>query len=569
MRHRQRTDQRGRWASVIASFFIVAACAGQTATPVPATPAPVTAAPVTAAPATAAPATAAPATAAPATAAPITAAPITAAPVTAAPATPVPTTAASAASVPQELTVAGPTALVDLDPQGPNAVEDPTTMVAGHIFDTVVAHHGTGYQPALATAWSNTDPLTWSFTIRSGVTFTDGESLTAADIKASIERIVRINGPLAPLWSALDTVEAPNATTLVVKTKTPFGGMLTNMSLLYVVPSAHADDANFFQHPVGSGPFKVDTFSPGDRLVLVANPNYWGGAPKLTKLTFLEIPDVSSRVTALTTGEIDLTWGLPPDQLAAIQANSAMHLVTTPSYAHYFHWFNSSKPPFDQLAVRQAMWHALDLNSIITNLFPGYGSLAQDAIQPPIFGFSPQQPYTFDPNLARQMLTTAGFPNGFTTSMQWSSTCCSQISELAQAMISQWADVGVTVQPQEKEQAKWVSDLLALNWDMNVSYNVTLTGDANFTLGRLYTCAAKRTGYCNPALDSLITQAQSTIDDTARAALWAQVGKYIWDNALGIFIMDVNANYAYRTNVQGFDPNPTGNPNFYSVSISN
>ena len=104
---------------------------------------------------------------------------------------------------------------------------------------------------------------------------------------------------------------------------------------------------------------------------------------------------------------------------------------------------------------------------------------------------------------------------------------------------------------------------------LNVAYNVTLTGDANFTIGRLYTCAANRTGYCSAELDRVIQEAQSTLNDAERAQLWGQAAKLIWENAVGVTIMDVTANYAYRTRVQGFEPSPTGNPNFYSVSVSN
>jgi peptide/nickel transport system substrate-binding protein len=466
------------------------------------------------------------------------------------------------------LTVAGPVPIVDLDVHGPNAVEDPTTIAANHIFDTVVKHEGDGYVPALATEWSATDDLTWSFTIRSDATFSDGSPVTAGDIKASIERVVALEGPLAPLWSSLASVEAPDDTTLVITTATPFGGMLTNLSLLYVTPASLTGEDGFFLAPIGSGPFTVASFEPGERLTLAARPDHWGGAPSIDELVFREIPEVSSRVTALTTGEIDFTWGLPPDQVPQLEGQDGITVTTAPSLAHYFQWFNSSRPPFDDPKVRQAMWHAVDLQVIVDALFPGMGALAQAPIQPPVFGFAANTPYAYDPELARQLLTEAGYPDGFTTSMQWSATCCVNIRELAQVLIDQWSDIGVTVEPQEKEQAQWVEDLLALNWDMNVGYNVTLTGDANFTIGRLYTCAANRTGYCSEELDGLIAQAQATIDDAERAALWAQAGTLIWEQALGITIMDVNQNYAYGSRVSGFTPNDTGNPVFTTVTLA-
>jgi peptide/nickel transport system substrate-binding protein len=191
---------------------------------------------------------------------------------------PAPTTAptqATPAPAAQKITVAGPTALVDLDPQGPNAVEDPTTMVAGHIFDTVVEHKADAYVPALATEWTNPDDKSWSFKIRSDVKFTDGTPLTSADIKASIERVIRLDGPLAPLWASLASIDASDPATLVVKTTAPFGGMLTNMSLMYIVPAARADEKDFFLNPIGSGPFVVKSFNPGENLVLAKNATYW------------------------------------------------------------------------------------------------------------------------------------------------------------------------------------------------------------------------------------------------------------------------------------------------------
>lgn len=467
----------------------------------------------------------------------------------------------------QVLTVAGPVALVDLDPHGPNAVEDPTTQVAQHIFDTVVKHVGDGYEPSLATEWSTPDDTTWQFTIRTDVKFTDGTPLTAADVKASIDRIKALEGPLAPLWGAVSTVEAPDDATLVLTTDGPFGGMLTNMSLLFVTPAAASDTEGFFLAPIGSGPFKVASFDPGERLVLEKNADYWGGAPALDRLIITEIPEVSGRITALTTGEIDFTWGLPADQLPVIESTDGLTLVTAPSYAMYYQWFNSTHKPFDDPRVRQAMWHALDLSTIVSSLFPGVGTVSQSSIQPGVFGFLAQQPYAYDPELAKQLLADAGYPDGFTTSIQFASTCCAGIRDLAQAMISQWSEIGVTVEPLEKEQAQWVEDLLALNWDMNVAYNVTTTGDANFTVGRLYTCAANRTGYCSEDLDAAITAAQQSLDDTERAQHWGEAQTIIWNEAVGVSIMGVNGTYAMSDKVQGFVPPASGIPNFSAVSI--
>jgi peptide/nickel transport system substrate-binding protein len=479
----------------------------------------------------------------------------------------------AAAQSGQDLTVAGPVALIDLDPHGPNAMEDPTQQLDKHLFDAVVRREGGEIVPHLASEWSNPDPLTWTFTIRPDATFTNGQPVTAGDVKASLERVVRLEGPIAPLWAALDTVEAPDDQTLVVTTTTPLGDMLNNMSLLYVVPADLADTPDFFLNPIGSGPFKLRSYTPGQSIVVEKNADYWGGAPTLDSITFLEIPEVSSRVTALTTGEIDVTWGLPPDQLSALESNADLTVELDPSLAFYYQWFNSSREPFTDPRVRQALWHALDLQTINDALFGENASVAQAPLTAETFGFAAQPPYEYDPDKARELLAEAGYPDGFDTTIQYSTTCCAQIDQIVQAMISDWAEVGVNVTPLPKEQAQWVEDLLALDWDMNVAINETITGGANFTIGRLYTCTAGpsgigRMGYCNEDLDATIAAAQQELDRDAQAALWADAISTIWNDAVGISLFDVNANYAYGPGVEGFVAPEYSFPFFYGVSLS-
>ena len=171
-------------------------------------------------------------------------------------------------------------------------MEDPTQQMSRHLYDAVVRRDKGEIIPGLAAEWTNTDPLTWTFTIRSDAMFTNGDPVTAADVKASLERIRKLDGPIAPLFGPVDTIEAPDATTLVVRTKTPLGDMLNNMSLTYVVPASLADTPDFFLNPVGSGPFKVRTFTSGQSIVIEKNAEYWGGPPTLDSITFQEIPDV-------------------------------------------------------------------------------------------------------------------------------------------------------------------------------------------------------------------------------------------------------------------------------------
>jgi peptide/nickel transport system substrate-binding protein len=469
-----------------------------------------------------------------------------------------------------ELTVATPEKLVALDPQGAHSVDRATHTCTRHIFDALVNRDpaSSAIVPALATEWQTPDPSTWVFTLRKGVRFHDGTEFTSADVKASLERILDQKGPVAPLFAAVDAVETPDPSTVRINTKTPVGTLLSSLTLVRIAPAARLSDEGFFNSPVGTGPFKVVAWRPDAELRLEANPDYWDSPPGVKALTFRDIREVAARVTAIETGEIDLTWGLPPDQLPSLRQNADLRIDQTRTYAYYFVWFNSSREPFTDKRVRQALWHALDVDTIAKDLFQGVGERATAPIPSTVFGHAPQTPYTYDPDLARRLLADAGHPNGFEAGMIWNPGGGPQDRELAQALLSYWSKVGVRVRSLEMERALWLQDLLALNWDMDFQTNSVTTGDADFTLRRLYHSSAKRNGFANPELDTLLDQAAATLDQQKRQELYAQANKLIWDDAVGIFPLELLENWVYRKHVSGFVAAVDHMPSLTSARVS-
>jgi peptide/nickel transport system substrate-binding protein len=492
------------------------------------------------------------------------------------PAAPVapPTTAPGAAAKPAartpagELKVALRAKLNVLDPHGANSVDEVVHTAARHIFDTLVLRDAASgaIQPSLATTWQNPDPTTWVFTLRKDVKYHDGSDLTAADVKASIERVINLKGPAAPLWTAVESVEAPDPGTVRIKTKTPVGTLLANAVLLPIGPASKINVEGFWSKPIGSGPFKVASWTPDADLRLEANTDYWGGPPGLNTLVLRFIPEVAGRVTALETGEIDFAHQIPPDQLGALRRNQDLNIDTPPSYTYYFVWFNSSRPPFTDKKVRQAMVHALDIDGIVRDLLQGAAKRAIAPIPESIFGYAPQQPYAYDVAKAQQLLAEAGHPNGFETSVIWNPGSGPQDREIMQAMVSNWNAAGVRVRSLEQERAVWLDNLIKLNWDMDFQTNSVTTGDADFTLGRLYKSEAKRNGYANPDLDKILDEASASVDQNKRKELYAQANKIIWEDAVGIFPFDLLATFVYRKNVQGFTPTPSPILNFFNVT---
>jgi peptide/nickel transport system substrate-binding protein len=300
--------------------------------------------------------------------------------------------------------------------------------------------------------------------------------------------------------------------------------------------------------------------------VLDAYADYWGDAPGVQTLRFRDIPELSARVTALTTGEIDFTYQLPPDQLASLEGNADLSITSKPSYRYYFIWLNAQTEAFGDVRVRQAMIHALDIPTIKDALMQDTAELMDSPIPSTVFGYAPQTPYAYDPEKAKQLLAEAGYENGFETDMIWAPGSSPQDREIAQAMLSYWNAVGITVNDRQSERAQWLEALLALDWDMDFQTNGVITGDADFVLRRLYHSTANRTGYANPDLDKILDDAAASVDQEERKELYAQACKLIWDEAVGIYPFTLVQAFIARSNVQGFVPTASF-PVFTNVSV--
>lgn len=459
--------------------------------------------------------------------------------------------------------------ITDLDPLSPTtAVDEPALMARRLIFDTLVHRQGDDdFTPALATSWKRPDPQTWVFTLRDDVKFHDGTKLTARDVVASINRAMTETTNLSALWTSVTSAEATDDTTVTVKTDGPLGTMLVNLTLLFIPPGNKLGNAEFFRKPVGSGPYTVASFTPSSKLSLVKADSYWGTEAKNSAVTLPYIPETSTAITSLLTSDIDAYWPVPPDQVPDVTGKDGVTVERLPSYVYFFNWFNCSRKPFTDARVRRAMWHAVDVDSIVKNLYGESAQVMKAPIPSTVFGSAPQQPYAYDPGMAKQLLSEAGVADGFTTSLMWFASSGPLVSELAQALISGWSKVGVKVDAQQIEKATWLTRLNKLDWDMDLQTNTVTTGDADFTLGRLYTSKANRMGYKNTALDAVLRKAGASSDQAERKALYAQACKTIWDDAVGIFPATLTTAYGLRTSLRGFTPVPSNQPDLSQVTV--
>ena len=464
----------------------------------------------------------------------------------------------------QELVVGVQFPIEGLDPHGALSQDGGTGLAAESIYSNLIKTTGAGeFEGELAESWeANEDASEWTFTLRDDIVFSDETPVTSEDVVASFERVLALAGPLAGNFKDY-TVAAPDERTVVFTPPASDAALLGKLVNFSVTP-AGVDESSFAE-PIGSGPFMVEEFVPGSSLQLVPNPNYWGEVPTLESLELRTIPELAARITALQTGEIQAAWGMPDDQVTMLREDSELVVETEPTAAVLTMWMNSSTPALADAEVRRAIWQAVDFETIVASLFPETGTIADSPVAPNVLGYAPQELVEFDPDAAKAALDEAGFDYSTVLRFQYSQP---QFAEVTKAVASDLAEIGVQVEVLEKEQAVFLEDLLALNWDINIQQIGSAGFDAATNLGRLYTCAANRMGYCNPELDELLAEAGSISDVEEREALYADAIEIIWGDAVGMFPMFPETAYVWRSDVQGFVPAPDGRVDFSGITIA-
>ena len=212
-----------------------------------------------------------------------------------------------------ELTIVLPRSLVSLDPHGAQSVEEATAVISSHVLDTLLVRDAATGElvPRLATSWQALEPTAWEFKLRDGVTWHDGSPFTSADVKASLERVQTLEGPLAPLWALVNAIETPDDLTVIFRTSEPQGTVPVSASLFFITPAAQSNNEGFFDQPVGIGPYRFESWTRDAELRLEASPDYWGGAPGIQTLIFRDIQallgatdDPVARVATLAGGAL-------------------------------------------------------------------------------------------------------------------------------------------------------------------------------------------------------------------------------------------------------------------------
>lgn len=470
---------------------------------------------------------------------------------------------------PSVLTASLIEAPVSLDPEGAQSVNGGTDEVCGNTLSTLVTRDANGalVKGALTSSWSQPNPDTWRFVLDPHAVWSDGTPVTSADVKASLEETIKEGGPTQPLFAAVTSVATPSPEVVVITTSSPVGAMLANLTLLWIGPAPDVAKASYWNKPLSSGPYMVSSFVPDQSVTLVANPKWWGKAPSVSEVKLVFYANPTDETTAVASGALDYALDLSQTQMQDLHGASGVNVGALPSYYYYIVWFNESRAPFTNVKVRQAMWYALPIAQINQALFGLTGSTAHGIVPGSIPGAANETPYPYDPAKAKQLLAEAGYPHGFTTSITYEPELGPNIAQLLSAYAAYWSKIGVTVNLVQQDSATYITDLLALKWDMTSISTGSLNGTQDYVLGRLFASTAHRMGYSNPTVDKLIAQAEATASLTQQTRLWGQVSNILWTNAIGIYPLWLKDVYAQRSTVKGVILPPNEIPLFSGATV--
>jgi len=435
------------------------------------------------------------------------------------------------------------------------------------IYDTLFVRDWDtmGIKPSLALSYENPDSLTWVIHLRPNVVFSDGTPFNAAAVKFTFERLLdpKVAAPRASLLNMVDKIDVVNDLTVKITTKYPFGpfpAILTHGNSEIVSPTAVAKYGDLMQNPVGTGAFKLEEWIPGDHITLVRNDSYWGDAPKLDRVIFRVIPEGSTRVGLLQTGEIDFSDLIPTPLFAILKDDPDVTAVAPLGTPIRYLSFNFQRDLFQNLKVRQAIAMAINREDIVSAL-DGLASASKSIIGPKVFGYDPTAEvfgYNYNPEEAKTLLADAGYPDGFTTALWYGVT--GDYPTVAQVIQEQLSKIGVKVELKGIDWATFLDatrngeqDMFLLGWT-----NLTADGE-ELIYPNLHSDnigGANRAFYSNPMTDALIMASRVNVDQKVRLAALEAANAALITNGAWIALYDQLNILAYNNSVNNLVVNP-------------
>lgn len=344
-----------------------------------------------------------------------------------------------------------------LDPHKSLASTEAAILLS--LFDTLTTFDDNmELQPLAATSWELLDDTTWQFKIREGITFHNGDPLTASDVKFSIERARQEGSYVYTVFPLVEGVDIVDPLTVNIRNSRP--DPLLPKRLAYfageILPEKYVrevGDEQFNLNPVGSGPVKFVEWVRDDHITLAKNEAYWGKKVDFDQVVFRPIPELAARVAALVNGEVDIVTQLSPDNVEQVEASENAKILKTLYAGLYVLGVNANRPPLDKKEIKQALSLAIDRESILQNLWNGEGVVPNGPIATTDFAYDPDlPPLPYDPDQARSLMDQAGYA-GETIYLENTIGYLPNEQIMSEAIIEMWRDVGFTAELETLEFA--------------------------------------------------------------------------------------------------------------------
>jgi peptide/nickel transport system substrate-binding protein len=433
-----------------------------------------------------------------------------------------------------------------------------------NVFDNLTSRHPDGkLYPGLATEWKLQGQSQWTFKLRQGVKFHNGDPFTSADAKYSIERTYdpAAKTMVATVLTTVDRIEAPDPYTLVIQTKKPDPLLPARLGFYagQIVPKKYLETVGgdtFNAKPVGTGPVRLTSWVKDDRALFDANADYWGGKIDMDRLVVRSIPETAPRIAALLKGEVDIITQLPPDQAERVTGNATTRVAGALYAGLYVLGVNSKRPPLDNPLVKQALSLAIDREAIVKELWKGRGIVPNGPIAKGDNHYDASlPPLAYNPKEARERLKKAGY-KGEEVFIETTVAYVSQDKPMSEAIAAMWRDVGVNAKVEVIEysvraQKNREKSFKGMWW----SDPTSTLGDPDGMMWRLLSPGGPMDYWRDARFDELGNAARFSIDEKFRGEAYREITKIFLENLPWLPVIQPYEDYGLQKYVE-FTPNP-------------
>lgn len=474
---------------------------------------------------------------------------------------------------PVELTYATTSDAAGLSPIDTN--DSVSSNVTIQVYETLFTQDPETMEvkPLLAESYETPDENTWVIKLNEGIKFQDGTPFNAEAVKYTFEQIKDPDraAPRASLLAPIDSIEVKDEYTVVLKTKEPYGPMLAALSHTNaaIVSPAADEEGDINKEPVGTGPFVFDEWVEGDHITLKRNEDYWREPAELEKVTFKVVPETSTAISMLETGDVQFIDALPSDQLSRIESIDSVEVQKSEGTRVSYLGFNMDKAPFNELKFRQAIAYGVDQETYVKQL-NGLGTYNESIIGPKVFGYNEDAKdagYPFDKDKAAKMIKDNGYSGQKITLLAANRDNYMKMAEIVQ---SQLTEIGLNVEIETMEWGTFLETTRKGNYEMTFLGWANSTADGSELLyPNLHSDnidASNYSRYNNEEFDKLVEESRKSVDQEVRKEKLNEANVMAIKDAPWITMEHGTVTAAYDKSVKGLVVSPNGQWSLYNVS---